>query len=79
MGEHEGTGGAGGHAAHEPHPLIGGRGAALRDLAAAFDQDGLSEYAQVLRARPEFSEQGGRLASTPSPTVPHPRPMETQP
>lgn len=48
-------------------------------LAAAFDQDGLPEYAQVLRARPEFAEQGGRPASTSSPSVPHPRPMENQP
>ncbi|MFZ3560253.1 ATP-binding protein [Streptomyces sp. BH055] len=48
-------------------------------LAAAFDEDGLAEYAQVLRARPEFAVPDGRLASTPSPTVPHPTPMETQP
>ncbi|MFI5657899.1 ATP-binding protein [Streptomyces sp. NPDC051684] len=48
-------------------------------LAAAFDEDGLPEYAQALRSRPEFAEQAGRLASTPSPTVPRPRPMETQP
>ncbi|MEB8343987.1 ATP-binding protein [Streptomyces endophyticus] len=48
-------------------------------LAAAFDEDGLPEYAQALRARPEFAVQDGRPASVPSPTVPHPRPMETQP
>ncbi|WP_420035865.1 ATP-binding protein [Streptomyces sp. cg28] len=47
-------------------------------LADAFDEDGLPEYAQALRSRPEFAVPDGRLASTPPPPVPHPQPMETQ-
>ncbi|MFE6889804.1 ATP-binding protein [Streptomyces sp. NPDC057694] len=49
-----------------------------RLLAAAFDEDGLPEYAQALRSRPELAVPDGPLASTSPPTVPHPQPMETQ-
>ncbi|WP_306323309.1 MULTISPECIES: hypothetical protein [unclassified Streptomyces] len=51
-----------------------------KPLATAFDEDGLPEYARVLRDHPELGvPDGPPPASAPPPTVPHPRPMETQP
>ncbi|MYW69513.1 ATP-binding protein [Streptomyces sp. SID8379] len=49
-----------------------------RLLAAAFDEDGLPEYAQALRARPELAVPDGPLASTAPSPQPHLQPMETQ-
>ncbi|MFJ4716048.1 hypothetical protein [Streptomyces sp. NPDC088785] len=49
-----------------------------RILAAAFDEDGLPEYAQALRARPELAVPDDRPAPAAPSTVPHSQPMETQ-